>query len=176
MPSPSIPAAPSDLEGIYGELGDLDISTSLTTFFNSIQNIATQPENLANRQIAVANGDSLARDINRLASRAGEICASLNDRVERAADDINRLVEEIRVLNLRIGEAEATDVSDSDAVGLRDQRHIALTNLAKLIDIEVHEQTDRHGLGLQRRRVSGDGRRRPQCESRGVSDRGLDGV
>jgi flagellar hook-associated protein 1 FlgK len=129
-----------DLEGIYGELGDLDISTALTTFFNSIQNVATQPENLANRQIAVANGGSLARDINRLASRAGDMRASLNDRVERAADDINRLIEEIRVLNLRIGEAEATDVSDSDAVGLRDQRYIALTNLAKLIDIEVHEQ------------------------------------
>ena len=88
----------------------------------------------------MANGDTLARDINRLASRAGEMRAELNDRVERAADDINRLVEEIRGLNLRIAEAEGTDVSDSDAVGLRDQRHIALTNLAKLIDIQVHEQ------------------------------------
>jgi flagellar hook-associated protein 1 FlgK len=35
---------------------------------------------------------------------------------------------------------ESGDVSSSDAVGLRDQRHIALTNLAELIDIKVTEQ------------------------------------
>jgi flagellar hook-associated protein 1 len=55
-------------------------------------------------------------------------------------DDINRLVEEIRVLNIRITESEGSDTSASEAVGLRDQRQNALANLAKLVDINVTEQ------------------------------------
>ena len=54
--------------------------------------------------------------------------------------DINRLVKEIGTLNIQIANTEGGDSSASDAVGLRDQRNLALTNLAKLINIDVNEQ------------------------------------
>jgi flagellar hook-associated protein 1 FlgK len=129
-----------ELEVIYGELSDTDLSTALTDFFNSIQEIATQPESAPTRRVAVEKGKTLAANINQLYERALQMRIELNSRVEQTADDINRLTEEIRGLNLRISEAEATDISASDAVGLRDQRHSALTKLAELIDIQVYEQ------------------------------------
>jgi flagellar hook-associated protein 1 FlgK len=88
----------------------------------------------------VLQGKTLATDINRLASRVGQIRSDLNDRIKGAASDINRLLEEVRVLNIRIAETEGGDVSASDAVGLRDQRNLALNRLAELIDIRVQEQ------------------------------------
>jgi len=97
------------LEGLVGELGDADLSSSLNAFFSSAERVVTARE------------DS-------------------DDRIAGAASDINRLTDEIFTLNRRIAVFEAGDVSNSDAVGLRDQRGIALSSLAELVDIKVIEQ------------------------------------
>lgn len=129
------------LEGLIGELSDTDLSTSLNNFFASISEILTQPESVSVRNLAVLQGRTLAADIQRLDSRAKDIRSDLNDRVIAIGDDINRLVEEIRTLNVRISQIEGGDGSSSDAVGLRDQRQQALANLAELIDFDAQEQS-----------------------------------
>ena len=128
------------LEQLIGELGDTDISTAMTSFFNSVSEILNQPEDISVRNLAVLNGTTLAQEIRRLAQRVGEVRADVNERVKQTADDINRLIEEVRSLNVKIAATEGGDVSKSDAVGLRDQRLVALEDLAKLIDIHVREQ------------------------------------
>jgi len=128
------------LEGIVGELSDTDLSTSLTTFFASVAEILNQPESISVRNLAVLQGSTLTTNINRLAERATDIRADLNDRIIDMAGDINRLIGTIQELNIRISETESGDVSTSDAVGLRDQRLQALEDLSKLINIRVQEQ------------------------------------
>lgn len=128
------------LEAMIGELTDTDLSTSLSSFFSSIAEILNQPENVTVRNLAVLQGGMLTADINRLADRAADVRADINDRVINVAESINRLIDEIRELNARITVTEQGDVSGSDAVGLRDQRLEAVENLAKLIDIRVKEQ------------------------------------
>ena len=129
-----------ELETFYAELGETDLSTALTQFFNSIHAVADEPESSVARKLAILRGGTLAQDINGLAKHVGEVRSDLNQRVANSVDDINRLVEEVRLLNIRIAEAEGSDTSASEAVGLRDQRQNALTNLAKLVDITVTEQ------------------------------------
>jgi flagellar hook-associated protein 1 FlgK len=85
-------------------------------------------------------GKTLTQDIQRMADRVQSLRKNLNDRIQDMTADINRLIEEIRVLNVRIAETEGGDTSNSDAVGLRDQRLQALESLAELIDIRVVEQ------------------------------------
>jgi len=128
------------LEGVIGELSDTDLSTSLNNFFGSIAEILNQPESISVRNLAVLQGNTLTTDINRLADRVAVIRSDINDRIIDMADNINRLIEEIRVLNIRIANTEGGDASNSDAVGLRDQRLQALENLAGLVDIRVKEQ------------------------------------
>ena len=130
----------TQLEQIIGELTDTDISTAMTTFFNSISEILNQPESISTRNLAMLNGTTLTQEIRRLAQRVTNVRADANGRVENMTDEINRLTGEIRVLNVRIAETEGGSVSASDAVGLRDQRLAALENLAKVIDIRVREQ------------------------------------
>ena len=128
------------LEGLVAELGDTDLSTSLNNFFASISEVLNQPESVSVRNLAVLKGRTLAGDINRLATRIDDIRTDVNERVTNIADDMNRLIEEVRRLNVRIAATEGGDLSGSDAVGLRDQRHVALGELSKLIDVRVQEQ------------------------------------
>ena len=129
------------LEGVMGELSEQDLSTSFNKFFASVNEILNQPESLGVRNLAALQGRTLAGDINRLGQRVGEMRANSNDQIAKMATDINRLTEEIRQLNVRIASTESSDVSKSQAVGLRDQRAKKLTDLAELIDIRVEEQT-----------------------------------
>ncbi len=132
----------AQLESLINELGDEDLSTTLGAFFGSIQEILNAPESLATRHLAILRGKTLADDIRRLYSRTLEIRRDLDDRVKKAADDINRLLKEIAALNLKISKVEAGSTGNSDAVGLRDQRGKLLSDLAELIDIRVDEQEE----------------------------------
>jgi flagellar hook-associated protein 1 FlgK len=130
----------AQLEGLINALADVNVGSLMTGFFNSISEILNQPGDRSIRNLVVLQGQRLAQDIQRLADRAQRLRNELNDRVKNMADDINRLLEEIRVLNVRISNTEGGQVSKSDAVGLRDQRLAALEKLARLIDIRVIEQ------------------------------------
>ena len=130
----------TQLETIIGELSDTDLSTSMNNFFAAIQEVLNQPEDVSVRNLAVLQGVTLTQDINRMAARAQSLRTDVNGRIHDMAGDINRLLDEVRQLNVRIAETEGGDVSNSDAVGLRDQRLHALEELARLIDIRVIEQ------------------------------------
>lgn len=130
------------LEGVIGELSDTDLSTSLNNFFATISEVLNQPESVSVRNLAILQGDTLTTNINRMANHVTEIRRDLNSQIIDMATDINRLVEEVRVANIRIADAEGGGSSASDAVGLRDRRLMALEELAEKIDIRVKEQPD----------------------------------
>ena len=130
----------SQLEGVIQELGDTDLSTSMNDFFSSISEILNDPGSVSVRNLAVLKGMTLAQDISRMSKRVTEMRADLNERVYDMGDSINKLTEEIQKLNIKIAETEGGDVSASDAVGLRDQRLVALENLAKIVKVRVREQ------------------------------------
>lgn len=128
------------LEAIVGELSDTDLSTSLTTFFGSIQDILNQPHSPTTRNLAVLRGQTLAEDISRLDSRVRALQQEANERLRATADEINTHTTEIARLNQRIVEAEASVTTESDAVGLRDQRQLALDRLAEIVNVRSVEQ------------------------------------
>ena len=132
----------TQLEGLVGELSSNDLSTSMSKFFNSIQDILNQPGSSGVRNIAVLQGQQLAADIRRLNDKAEQISQGLNQQVADQADNINKLVREIADLNVQISRAEGGDTSPSDAVGLRDRRGNALSELSSIIDIRTTEQPD----------------------------------
>jgi flagellar hook-associated protein 1 len=129
------------LEAAIGELEDTDISTSMNGFFAAISQVLNQPESVSVRNLAVLQGKTLAGDINRLAARAFELRNDANDQIIEMEPEINRLLSRIADLNVKISTTEGGSLSTSDAVGLRDERNIALESLSKLVDITTREQT-----------------------------------
>ncbi len=128
------------LESLIGELSDTDLSTSLSNFFNSVNDILNQPDSASVRNLAVLQGKTLTEDISRLDKRVRQIRSDVNDQIGASADQINGLLSKVANLNLQISIAEGGNTIASDAVGLRDQRSAALSDLAGLIDIQAVEQ------------------------------------
>jgi len=129
-----------ELEALMGELSDTDLSTSLSTFFAAIHDVLNQPEDLGVRNLAVLQGGTLAGEVGRINSRVRDILKHVNNQIAFAADDINRLLEEVAKLNVKIVVTEGGAANGSDAVGLRDQREVVLSELSKIIGIRVVEQ------------------------------------
>ena len=130
------------LEAVVGELSETDLSTSLTNFFGSIQDVLNQPESIASRNLAALRGETLAEDISRLHNRVFELQTDLDDQVENSAVTINGLLTEVAELNVKITTLEGGGVSNSDAVGLRDQRNEILKELSSILDVRSVEQEE----------------------------------
>ncbi|MEX2185516.1 MAG: flagellar hook-associated protein FlgK [Pirellulales bacterium] len=130
------------LESVVGELSDTDLSTAIDNFFGSIHEVLNQPDSVSVRNLAVLQGETLAGQLQRLNDRILTIRNDLNKQVGQHASDINRLTDTIAKLNIKIAATEGGDTTASDAVGLRDQRNLALSSLAELVDFRSSEQVD----------------------------------
>jgi flagellar hook-associated protein 1 FlgK len=130
-----------DIEGIINELSDeIDLSSSLTSFFNAIHEVMKDPGNLGTRNLAVEQGVALTENFSNLHGRVFNIQQQLNERVVAITDEINSLAEDIRVLNIQIASTEGGDTSSSDAGGLRVKRRNAVDRLSEIIGIQIQEQ------------------------------------
>lgn len=129
-----------DIQAILGELSDTDVSTSLTQFFNSLDDISQNPENIDFRNLAIGNGATLVERVNTLDRRILVERNDFNSRVDQIALEINTLTTQISQLNLKIVTLEGGGTTGSQAGGLRSQRQDALKQLAQLVDINVSER------------------------------------
>ncbi|MEX0819334.1 MAG: flagellar hook-associated protein FlgK [Pirellulaceae bacterium] len=130
------------LETLIGELTNTDLSTSMSNFFGAINDVLNQPENVAVRKLAVSQGTSLTDDIRRLSSRVSSLRSDFNREIVASADGINRLLSQVAKLNVDIVRTEGGSTSSSEAVGMRDQREVALSELSKILEIRATEQQD----------------------------------
>jgi flagellar hook-associated protein 1 FlgK len=130
-----------DLEVLLNELSEeVDLSSSLTGFFNAIDEVMKDPGNVATRNLAVEKGNALAQNIVSVHNRAFSLQRELDQRITAVADEINTLSEQIRLLNIQIASTEGGNSSPSEAAGLRVQRQNAVDRLSELVGITVNEQ------------------------------------
>lgn len=131
-----------NLEGIVGALQNNSIDSDMNGFFSSIGNILNQPQSTSTRNLAVLQGQTLAKNINDMAARVAQSQSDLNNQVVGMSSNINQLVTQVANLNTQIVADEGGNSQMSQAVGLRDQRQEDLTQLSNLVGITVQEQAD----------------------------------
>ncbi|MCA9182345.1 MAG: flagellar hook-associated protein FlgK [Planctomycetales bacterium] len=128
------------MESIFGELTDNDLSSKIAEFSGSINDLLNQPGNDALRRMVIERGTTLTGNIRNISQQLGDISTNLNQEVRGAATEINRYTQQIAKLNQRIVEIEGGRTSGSDAAGLRDERLQALQELSKVVDVRSVEQ------------------------------------
>ncbi len=128
-----------DLESILAELSNSDVSTLLTRFFDSIDEVVNHPEDVALRNQAVGAGATLASKINILSSRVETVYEEFAQGVDNLTAEVNTLAEQVRKLNLQIVSLEGGNAGSSEAGGLRSQRSIALRRLSEIADVKINE-------------------------------------
>jgi flagellar hook-associated protein 1 len=130
----------SSVESILNELSDKDLSSKLSALANAFQDVANQPGSESIRSLAIQRGQELATQLRQISKSLTEGALQDRNEIDQSVDQINRLTGSIAQLNVRIVEVEGG--TDSDAVGLRDDRLKLLDELATYVDVTVTEQTN----------------------------------
>jgi flagellar hook-associated protein 1 FlgK len=128
----------SRVEAVFNELSDQDLSTGLSTFFNSWSSLANKPQDIGLRQVVIQNGQSVASFFKNLRGQLGSLQKDAGDRLKAVAADADNLAQQVADLNAQIVQAEGG--AGGSANGLRDQRDAVLKKLSELADIKTVPQ------------------------------------
>src|SRR5688500_12394432 len=126
------------IESLFNELSDQDLSTQLSTFFNSWSNLANKPQDVGLRQVVIQNGDTVAQWLRDLRTKLGSLQADVDQRMKAQSENANSLAQQVADLNQQIVVAEGG--TGGQANGLRDQRDVVLKKLSELVDIKTVQQ------------------------------------
>jgi flagellar hook-associated protein 1 FlgK len=124
------------LEQLFGDSDNQGMAARLNDFFQGLQDVSTNPGELAARSVLLANARQLASTVNQAGTALVTARQSLNFQIQQTVSEINGFSAQIAELNAKIVAAEATGQAAND---LRDQREQALNELALRIDVSTVE-------------------------------------
>ena len=130
----------TQIESLYNELTDTDLSTQLGDMFASFGALETSPENSGLRDVALASASTVVNTLHLQRSGLVSQIEELNSAAEYAVSEVNTLAAEIAELNSLIVVQESDGRSISST--MRDRRNAVLNDLARLTDITTHEQNN----------------------------------
>jgi flagellar hook-associated protein 1 len=111
-----------------------DIGTSISNFFDSINQLSTDPSDLSLRQDVLTAADNLATAFNTTANNLTGQQSSLDSSVVQQVSQINQLSAQIAQLNGQIANLQNLD---QNAGTFLDQRQQAIDQLSSLVDVSV---------------------------------------
>jgi flagellar hook-associated protein 1 FlgK len=127
----------AQIESITGELGDADLSSELSRFFNAFSELANNPSGTALRSTVIEQGVTLASRVRSVRTDLINSRTQLEKELEANVRAADGLLGDIAALNGAIVNAEG---GQGEEAGLRDQRDALLRQLSDLVDISVVEQ------------------------------------
>jgi flagellar hook-associated protein 1 FlgK len=111
-----------------------DIGTSISNFFDSINQLSTNPSNLSLRQDVLTAAGNVAAAFNTTADALTQQQNSLDLSVVQQVGQINQLTQQIATLNGQV--ASLQDVGENAGTFI-DQRQQAIDQLSSLVDVSV---------------------------------------
>lgn len=115
------------------------IGSAVDRFFNAVQDLAQRPGDASVRQQLVGAGNLLTQRFNDVGNRLSEMRGGSDRQVRLEADTINRLAQEIALLNDKISLARGSGASPND---LLDKRDAAIRNLNQSVRVSAVAQSD----------------------------------
>jgi flagellar hook-associated protein 1 len=126
------------LEGVFNELGDDDLSSAFSQFFNSWSDLANKPQDAGLRQVVLQRGANLAERFKGMREQLAGLNDDANERVKGYAGEVDDLFQKVADLNGAISKAEATGGTNN---ALRDERDTALRTLSTMVNVSVSYDT-----------------------------------
>jgi flagellar hook-associated protein 1 FlgK len=127
------------VEVIFDESGDFGLNKGLSDFWGAWQNLTNDPSGYNERVVLQARSQIMAGNFNRIYADLQRSKEGLDGSIEGAVSEINQISKQIADLNDKLILIEAGGQSAND---YRDQRDLALKQLAELIDINTFEDAD----------------------------------
>jgi flagellar hook-associated protein 1 len=124
------------IEGIINEPSETGLQNAINNFFNSLQDLATNPESSSVRTTVREQGSAMAKMFNQVRNQLEKIRQSKNFEITDAVTEINHFLDEIATVNVAIGKTEALGHQAND---MRDNRDNLLDKLSGLINMSYSE-------------------------------------
>jgi flagellar hook-associated protein 1 len=111
-----------------------DIGTAISNFFDSINQLSTNPSDLSLRQGVLTAAGNVATSFNTTANNLTQQRTSLDQSVVQQVGQINQLTQQIAQLNTQVANLQN---AGENAGSFIDQRTQAIDQLSSLVDVSV---------------------------------------
>lgn len=111
----------------------------LESFFNSAQDVASDPTSLPARTVMVNEAETLVERLHQLNGLLDEQRTLINGNIETAVEEINQYSQSLADLNSRIVAGFVGGAAPND---LLDQRDVLLSKLSEKIEVNINAQDD----------------------------------
>ncbi|WIY51654.1 flagellar hook-associated protein FlgK [Devosia sp. YIM 151766] len=149
----TIATALNKLQGFLGKPGTSgSLDTMFGSFKNSLQALATSPDDYPTRANVVAEAQAMAQRLNALSRTVQELRQESETRIGSAVNDVNAMLVSLQEVNNRMLDLGMTDTARAS---LHDQRDRLVASVAEIIDVQADYRPDgtvalmtRSGVGL----------------------------
>lgn len=129
----------SRLESLLGDARGQGLSGKLNEFFKALQDATTTPSQIAPRSVVLSRSSTLSSAFHQLNTDLVETRRAIDAQIGATIREINSLTGKIAEFNSQINSAE---VSGQNANDLRDQRDLAVNELATRVEVLALERPD----------------------------------
>jgi flagellar hook-associated protein FlgK len=119
--------------------GQGSVADSLNTFFNGLDQLAANPDDVAQRQVVVSNAGALADQLNTLSGQLDAQHGSLDSQIDAVLKEVNTRTSKIADLNGQIQRQIFQGIQPND---LMDQRDQLVNEVAQRLGIRTVELPD----------------------------------
>ena len=129
----------SKLESLLGDTSGKGLSGQLNEFFKALQDAAASPSQVTPRSVLLGKAATLSDTFHQLNADFTNTRQALDVQVGVTINEVNSLTKKVAELNTQIKSAE---VSGQNANDLRDQRDLAINDLATRVEVSTLERPD----------------------------------
>lgn len=126
----------SKMEDIMNEPTSNGLSAVMSEFWQSLQDLATYPENEGTRQVTLERGQAVADTFHFLHESLNTIKSDLGNEVSVNLKEVNSILKQLADLNKQIGDVEPHGYLPND---LYDQRDVLVDELSNYLNIKVEK-------------------------------------
>ncbi|MDV6376994.1 flagellar hook-associated protein FlgK [Sporosarcina sp. GW1-11] len=136
----------AQMEDVLAEPSEYGLQQSISDLWQSLQTLATNPENGGARAVVVERGVALSDSFNYIHKSLSEIRSNHADEIDFTANDVNSILKQISELNRQIANVEPNGYLPND---LYDARDGLLDKLSTYLPIEVsYEKSGGRALAI----------------------------
>lgn len=127
------------IEPVFNEIAQDGLGASITSFFDSWQDLSLNPTGLAERQAVLARAQIMTDQFHYVDRTLSDTIVAQNDALVPISDDVNRMLNEIAIQN---GQIKTTEQVYGNANEMRDHRDYLIRQLSENMGVKYTENTD----------------------------------
>ena len=128
----------SQMESVMNEPSETGLANTIDQFWNSLQDLAAQPQNNGARRVVRQRGIAVADSFNYLSTSLQAVQKNYRNEINISEQNVNSILRQINQVNKQIGDVEPHGMLPND---LYDERDRLIDELSTMVNIKVESKS-----------------------------------